>query len=211
MKQSEIWLGVGMMRGLKTFVLALALAVPGVAAAQYQAPANPADPVAQLTEMVALYDEICLGTFPDDGAVARLVEGRAGATRMSRGEVEGFLHDDPGIGWHIAGQTGRFELTIEQSPPYHACAVRAMTANGFADLAPYRAAVDRFENGRDFSHVDPVTMNIGSVATTAAGDTIQNGRRSESLLVFSTTPAEGHRDGGNTAVEIRFVRQIVQQ
>lgn len=198
------------MRGLKTFVLALALALPGVAAAaQYEMPANPPDPAAQLAEMLTLYDTICLGAFPDDAAVARLVEARSDATRMSRSDVERFLHDDPGIGWHLQGQTGMFELTIEQSPPYHACAIRTMTANGFPDLSTYQALADRFEAGKGYSPIQPMSMPVGELVTSATGETLQRGRRGESLLVFSTTPADGK--GSRAAIEMRFVHQIVEQ
>jgi len=39
-------------------------------------PARPA-PDPAMTRMVALYDEICLQAFPDDGAVDRLMEAKA--------------------------------------------------------------------------------------------------------------------------------------
>ena len=113
--------------------LFLAAAVPAAAPAQYEALVNPPDPAAQLAEMVALYDAVCLRAFPDDAAAARAVA-RYRASPLSREDVRRFLHDDPGLGWQIAGQTGRFHVTIEQAPPYHTCAVRTMTAAGFADM-----------------------------------------------------------------------------
>jgi hypothetical protein len=88
---------------LKRLATALALAAPTVAAGQYQAPVNPPDPAAQLAEMVALYDQVCLRAFPDDGAAARAVS-RYRATRLSSDEIRPLLHDDPGIGWRIAGR-----------------------------------------------------------------------------------------------------------
>lgn len=195
------------MRGLKGLTACLLAAAPAAALAQYEAPANPADPAAQLAEMVGIYDEVCLRAFPDDQAVARNMSER-GAAAMSRTEVEAYLHDDPGTGWHVDGRTARFEVTIE-APPYHACGVRTMTAAGFADLGPYRALADRFEAGKHFQRIPPATMNLGPVVSVGGGEgRMTRGGGMETLLVFNNTPSEGNRDNGQTAVEVRFVHQI---
>ena len=107
-------------------------------AAPYDALANPPDPVAQRDEMIALYDEICLRAYPDEDAAAAAAA-RHGGTALTAEQVQIYLHDDPGIGWAVDGRTGRFTVTIERSPPYRGCAVRTMTAAGFADLGPYQA------------------------------------------------------------------------
>ena len=194
------------MRRLGMAMAAALIALPGTAAAQYQAPANPPDPAAQLAEMIGIYDQICLTAFPDGNAVARAVEER-GATPLGREQVEAYLHSDPGRGWRIDGATARFDVTIED-PPHHACGVRTMTAAGFSDLAPYRALADRYEAGGRYQRIGPVTMNLGTVVSTGGGEGRMRDGGSETLLVFNTTPAEGHRGNGQTAVEVRFVHQL---
>lgn len=197
------------MRRLGMAMAAALIALPTAAAAQYQAPVNPADPAAQLAEMIGIYDQICLAAFPDNNAVASAMAAR-GAPPLSSEEVQAYLHDDPGRGWRIDGATARFDVTIED-PPYHACGVRTMTAAGFPDLAPYRALADRYEAGDRYQRINPVTMNLGSVVSTGGGEGRQRDGGQETLLVFNTTPAEGHRDNGQTAVEVRFVHQITRR
>jgi hypothetical protein len=196
------------MRMMRGILAGLATMLPVAAAAQYEAPANPPDPAAHIAEMAALYDQICLTAFPDADAVARAVAER-GAVPLSPQEVQAYLHDDPGRGWRIAGAAARFDVTIED-PPYHACGVRTMTAAGFPDLAPYRALADRYEEGKNFQRIDTVTMNLGSVVSSGGGEGRMLGAGTETLLVFNTTPSEGNRGNGQTAVEVRFVRQLRQ-
>lgn len=195
----------------KLFTTLILAAIPAALPAQYEAPANPPDPAAQLAEMIALYDEVCLRAFPDDDAAGRAVR-RHRAVRHSEAELRRFLHDDPGIGWQISGRTGRFDLTIEQSPPYHSCAVRAMTAAGFADMGPYQALADRFETGRGFERITPIDRIVRALRIAGGGErrTEPDGS-SESLLIAITTPAGDHRAQGMTAVEIRFVHQYYRQ
>jgi hypothetical protein len=185
----------------------LAAAVPAAAPAQYEPLVNPPDPAAQQAEMVALYDAVCLRAFPDDAAAARAVA-RYRASPLSREDVRRFLHDDPGMGWQIAGRTGRFHLTIEQAPPYHSCAVRAMTAAGFADMAPYQAAAARYARGRGFERFDPMDRVIRELRVVGGGERrVDPDGSSESLLVILTTPAGALRARGDTAVEVRFTHQ----
>jgi hypothetical protein len=189
----------------------LALAAPAAAAGQYQAPANPPDPAAQLAEMVALYDAVCLRAFPDDEAAARAVS-RYRATQLSAEDLRRFLHDDPGIGWQIEGRTGRFHVTIEQSPPYHACAVRTMTAAGFSDLSPYRSVTARYERSGSYEVITPIDRVIRDLRIVGGGDrhTDPDGS-TESLLFAITTPAGEARERGMTAVEVRFAHQVYRQ
>lgn len=185
------------------------LAAPAAAAAQYETLANPPDPVAQRDEMIALYDELCLRAFPDDDAVARAVA-QHDARPLSPDQVRRFLHDDPGIGWEVRGRTGPFNVTIEQSPPYHACAVRTMTADGFADLGPYQALAARYEQGRGFERITPMEREVGDLHVAGGGERrIGPGDSSESLLVMLTRAADAYRTRGHTAVEVRFAHQYV--
>ena len=194
----------------RCLMLALAaLAAP--ASAQYEVPDPAPEPVAQLAEMVELYDRICLRAFPDDHAVARLM--RDVGTPLSPAEVQRYLRDDPGVGWRIAGRSARFDVTIE-APPYHACAVRTMTAAGFPGLDPYRALADRFEaeQGGGFEPIPPLDGTVGTIRTSGRGESRQTGTgKSEALLIFVGMPAEALRTRRRTGVEIRFVHQFAEQ
>lgn len=188
-------------------ILAAAAILAGPAsAAQYEALTNPPDPVAQRDELIALYDEICLRAFPDDSAAERAAA-RHNATPLSRADVRRFLHDDPGTGWALQGRTGRFDVTIEQSPAYHTCAVRTMTANGFADLSPYQALAARYEQGRGFQRIAPADMDLGELHVSGGGERREDGNSAESLLVFLTRVSDAHRARGDTAIEVRFAHQ----
>jgi len=121
-------------------ILAAAMLAGPAQPSPYRPPANLPDPAAQRDEMIALYDEICLRAFPDDKAAGDAVA-RHGATPLTDAQVRVLLHEDPGIGWAVDGRTGRFNVTIE-APPFHACAVRTMTAAGFPDFGPYRAEIE---------------------------------------------------------------------
>ena len=188
-------------------ILAAAMLAGPAQPSPYRPPANLPDPAAQRDEMIALYDEICLRAFPDDKAAGDAAA-RHNATPLTDAQVRVLLHDDPGIGWAVDGRTGRFNVTIE-APPFHACAVRTMTAAGFPDFGPYRALADRYEAGggyRAMSHMQFTRDNLevgggGEQRVTPDGGT-------ESLLVILTTPTRPYRDRGDTAVEVRFTHQF---
>jgi hypothetical protein len=74
------------MRALHILTATMILAAPAAAMAQYERLANPPDPVAQRDELIALYDDICLRAFPDDGA-AGAAAARHGGTPLSEAEV----------------------------------------------------------------------------------------------------------------------------
>ena len=198
------------MRTWRIMAAAAMLAGPA-SAAQYEALTNPPDPVVQRDELIALYDEICLRAFPDDGATERAAVGHGGRP-LSAADVRRFLHDDPGIGWSVQGRTGRFDVTIEQSPNYHTCAVRTMTANGFADLGPYQALAARFEQGRGFQRMQPADMDMGPLHVSGGGEqrTDRDGS-AEALLIFLTRVSEAHRRRGDTAIEVRFAHQYYSE
>ena len=191
---------------LSILAAAMLAAAPGAAAAQYETPANPAEPAAQLAELIALYDTLCLRAFPDDAAVARAAT-EHGATAMTSAEVPIYLHEDPGRGWNLRGRTGLFHITVE-APPFHACGIRTMTAAGFPDMAPYRALADRFEAGGGYTIFPSVTRDVGNVRVSGGGERRTDGDRAESLMVILSTPADKARDPAHSAVEVRFVHQI---
>lgn len=195
------------MRAWHILTAAAMLAGPA-AAAQYETLTNPPDPIAQRDELIALYDEICLRAFPDEAAAERAALAHH-ATPLSGADVRRFLHDDPGVGWALPGHTGRFDVTIERSPPYRACAVRTMTANGFADLGPYQALAARFEQGRTFQRITPIDQDFGDLHVAGGGEQYfgPDGRGGESLLIALTRVADAHRRSGDTAIEVRFSHQ----
>lgn len=189
----------------------MALAAPeGAMTSPYRLPSPPPDAGAQLAEMVGLYDEICLKTFPDDRAVERAMAGR-GATAMSRDEVRFYLHDDPGVGWWLAGHTGRFEVTVE-APPFHACGIRTLTASGFPDLSSYRRLADAFESGHEIQKIGPSTFARDNIETTGGGEAWhRTDSHDEALLVMMAQPASAIRVQGRDGVEVRFVHQIAER
>jgi hypothetical protein len=198
---------------LLAFILvAAALAQKPPAAVEpspYAPPVNAAGPAAQLAEMLDIYDSACLRAFPDERAVARVMADR-GAGTLSESQVRYFLHEDPGYGWRIVGRTGTFNITIE-NPPYHACAVRTMTAAGFPDLGPYQALARRFEAGRGFAPMRHMQFTRENIEVAGGGEqrsTPDGG--SESLLVIVGTPIERFRARGDTAVEVRFTHQFAR-
>ncbi|HEX5183069.1 MAG TPA: hypothetical protein VFW19_07945 [Allosphingosinicella sp.] len=188
----------------------LMLAAPGEAAdLPYRLPVPQPDAAAQLAEMIGLYDEICLKAFPDDNAVKRAVTARGtAATEMRKSELRRYLHDDPGVGWFLAGRTGRFEITIE-GPPFHACGIRTLTVSGFPDLSSYRQLADAFEAGHDAQKIGPENFTVGKVDSIGGGETWKRtDSADEALLVFSSTPSADVRVAGKDGVEMRFVHQI---
>lgn len=175
----------------------------------YHALENPPDPVAQRDELIALYDEICLRAFPDDNAAAAAAA-RHDATPLSQSDVRRFLRNDPGIGWQLRGRTGRFDVTIEQNPPYHTCGVRTMTANGFENLGPYRSLAASYEQGRGFRPVNPMDGVVEGVHVYGAGEQRNGpGNSAEALLMFESRASDAARLRGETAVEVRFAHQYV--
>ena len=199
------------MRMMWIAAAALAALPAGSAAAQepdtYARPDPAPDAAAQLAEMTELYERVCLQVFPDDKAVDAEMT-RRGGVRLSEAGVRYFLHADPGVGWHLKGRNGDFDITIE-APPYHACSVRARTTAGFKDWSPYRSAVDRFEKSGSFKTMKPQSFTADDVTTVAHGESKQlsDGGR-EAFLVLSATPVARIRKQGKDAVEVRFVHQL---
>jgi len=162
------------------------------------------DPV--LTEMVALYDDLCLKAFPDDGAIDRAVAARS-PTVLSPDQVRIYLHDDPGRGWWIDDANGRFVITIE-APPYHACSVRRLTDSGFTDMTAYSTRLASYSASHPgYTQMAPMDMDIGDIHSHATGvqRALTNGG-SDTLFMFENRPATVSKS--KTGVEIRFVRQL---
>lgn len=171
-------------------------------AAQITAP----DPV--LARMTALYDEVCVQTFPIDSAVDQLMAGKQ-ATVLTPDRVAIYLKSDPGRGWQVADGGDHFIVTVE-APPFHACTVRRWTRGGFSDLAAYRSVADRFEAAHEgFSPMKPRDGDVGGIRSHATGEArLLPGGGAEAMYVFDNhDAAAGAR--GEPDVGIRFVHQIV--
>jgi hypothetical protein len=177
---------------------AILLAATPAAAAQFDTPANPPDPAAQLAEMIALYDAVCLRAFPDDAAVAREMAAR-GAVMINPSE--------PLAGWVLTARTARFQFTIEP-PPSHSCSVSTITVAGFPDMAPYRALADRFEAGGGYRAAPARSAIVVHILIASAGDRREIPGGTESLMVTTTRPDDQLRDAAHSAVEIRFVHRF---
>jgi len=75
-------------------------------------------------ELIRVFDDMCLQSFPDDGAVAAKAQA-AGYAPLTDAQLKVFLHSDPGRGWDVRVKDEVMALTIEL-PPFHSCAVRTM-------------------------------------------------------------------------------------
>ena len=167
------------------------------------------DAAAELTEMTELFGKVCIDRFPDDGLVAKEMIARGGVA-LSPADVETFLHADQGVGWKLVGKTTTYYVTIEAAP-WHACAVRAATREGFADMTPFDALKTKFQSSwSNVQHVPRQSMVDGPLQINADADMwrMPDGK-TETIMVYDTRVADPTLAVGHTGVEIRFVRQQV--
>src|SRR4051812_32891574 len=75
----------------------------------------------RLSQMTALYEQVCLKIFPDDKAVEALMM-KESVRELTPYEVKVTMRDDPAGGWYMA-QDGSVSVWLE-FPPFHACSVR---------------------------------------------------------------------------------------
>ena len=92
----------------------------------------------QLSRMTALYEQVCLKTFPDDKAVEALMVSE-NARPLTPDEVKVTMRDDPARGWEVTDKSATVWIEF---PPYHACSVR-WNASRMGDFSEYRAIVSR--------------------------------------------------------------------
>lgn len=159
----------------------------------------------KLSRMTALYDQVCLKTFPDDKAVAALMTAR-NARELTTDEVKVTMNDDPARGWELDDKSGTVWIEF---PPYHACSVRWNTPD-IGDLREYRAIADRYEQQLGgFTAADPYDSDYGDIHVHAIGEQRQLPDGSwESLFIFDqhiTDPKR--REAGETGFSLRFVHQ----
>lgn len=172
-----------------------------------QAAADPA--AATIADMVALYDEACLRTFPDDAALDRLMAQRK-ATALTPDQVRVTLHDDPGRGWVIRGK-GKPVMVMLELPPFHACSVRALVGEGPHDLSGLRFATDAYKRTHPGFAAEPVFEgDRGGIHIRAENETrrLPDGG-AEALMVIDQRVTDPAQLGpGQTAAPLRFVHQI---
>jgi len=171
-----------------------------------QAATSSIDVDARMARLTALYDEICLRTFPDDKAVEAIMTAR-NAHELSPAEVKVTMRDDPARGWQLADDKATVWIEF---PPFHACSVRWNTPR-IGDLAPYRAIADKYEkNLGGFGPVSPFDGDQGEIHIHAVGEArALPDKSSESLFIFDqhiTDPQK--RAAGATGIVFRFVHQF---
>jgi hypothetical protein len=171
------------------------------------AAATAVDAGQRLSQMTALYEQVCLKAFPDDKAVAALMAKR-GARELTRDEVKVTMRDDPARGWDIA-QDGSASVWLE-FPPFHSCSVR-WNAPDIGELHEYRAIADAYERARGGFHpIDPLEGDQGDIHIHAVGEQrVLPDRTAESLFVFDQHISDPkRRAAGETGVVLRFVHQF---
>lgn len=171
------------------------------------AAATSVDADQRLSQMTALYEQVCLKAFPDDKAVAALMAKR-GARELTPDEVKVTMRDDPARGWNVA-QDGSASVWLE-FPPFHSCSVR-WNAPEIGELHDYRAIADTYESARGGFHpIDPLDGDQGDIHIHAVGEQrILSDRTAESLFIFDQHISDPkRRAAGETGVVLRFVHQF---
>ncbi|MCJ2184020.1 hypothetical protein MTR62_15145 [Novosphingobium sp. 1949] len=170
--------------------------------------------------IVAVYEDVCLKTFPDDAALITRME-QLGWRPLSPDAVKVTMGDDPARGWQ--SPTSATSVWLE-FPPYHACSVR-WNAPQRPDPAPYEAAKQRYvaayrarqpqpsaQDGhweRDLTdanmHVDVryTTLQARPEARDPADLKIEN-----LMFVAQSLNDPERRAAGETGYVLRFVHQL---
>lgn len=160
----------------------------------------------RLTEMTAIYEQVCLKAFPDDKAVEALMAKR-NARPLTSEEVKVTMRNDPARGWELPGDGATVWLEF---PPFHACSVRWNTPQ-IGDLHGYGAVAERYESATGgFRPIDPYDADQGDIHVHAVGEQrILPDRTSESLFIFDQHITDSkRRAAGETGYVLRFVHQF---
>jgi hypothetical protein len=179
-----------------------------IALATLLAAAAPYDGAARLARAVDLYEAACLKTFPDDAALDALMTQR-GATPLSAQDVKITLRDDPGRAWQLGDGRDRLFVYLEL-PPYHACSVRFMMPDAQYDLTGYRDVERRYmASVGTFTDSQPLDDDQGPLHIRLMGKERRQSDANETLMVVDQHITDiARRKAGETAVSLRFVRQI---
>lgn len=163
---------------------------------------------ARLARAVDLYDAACLRTFPDDAALDTLMAQR-GAKLLSTEDVKVTLRDDPGRAWQVGEGRGRLFVYLEL-PPFHACSVRFMMPDAQYDLTGYRDLERRYmASVGTFTESQPLDLDQGPLHIRLTGKERRQPDATETLMIVDQHVTDiARRKAGETAVSLRFVRQI---
>jgi hypothetical protein len=173
-----------------------------------------------ITELINLYDELCIKDFPDDNLVAAFLSSYA-ARPMTTAEVQRYLHSDPGAGWYIRTSTALYGVTIEQ-PPFHTCAIRRMTPEGGIpeQIGKVAAAVREYAASISGS-VAPIRPNQtqlpggATVISVGSGVVDATGKPSDTFGIFLSnqhgmvSPPWVEFATPGVGVEVRLTRQVI--
>jgi len=161
----------------------------------------------QLSQMTALYEQVCLKAFPDDKAVQAVMMER-NARPLTSDEVKITMGNDPARGWELAQYDGA-SVWLE-FPPFHACSVRWHTPQ-IGDLHAYGSVAEKYESAKGGFHpIEAYDADQGDIHVHAVGEQrILPDRSSESLFIFDqhiTDPKR--RAAGEAGYVLRFVHQF---
>lgn len=171
-----------------------------------QAAAAPVDEDQRLARLAALYEEICLKTFPDDKAVEAAMTVPK-ARELSPEEVKVTMRDDPARGWQLMDE--RATVWVE-FPPFHACSVR-WSANRLGDIQPYRVIADKHTKAvGGFSPMKPMETDQGPIHIHGIGEArpLPNGGAETLFFIDQSINDPKRRAAGETGVVLRFVHQF---
>ena len=165
-------------------------------------------------EFVAFFKAYCLEKFPDDAALVSAASDSK-LVALTQDQIKLFLRNDPGQGWLIQGESGKYILT-DELPPYHACAVRHAVHVPFS-VTPLKDLAGQYVAAKGHRLVD------GDSLQTPMGEGIVSALSSQNevdekgvptgeafMLAVVSYPAQDQADGTKSQPfwEIRFVRQI---
>lgn len=163
----------------------------------------------RLERMTALYDELCLRTFPDDAAVDAVMRKR-GATPLTPEEVRVTLGDDPGRGWRLGGEDS-YAFVFVEMPPYHACSVRWPMPEMPSALDAYRAAANAYKKTRPgFTPNTPYDNDMGDIHVHIDSEQRQlaDGSFDTLMVIDQRITDPKRRAAGETGISFRFVHQF---
>ena len=165
-------------------------------------------------EFVTFFTTYCLEKFPDDAALVTAASDSK-LVSLTQDQTRLFLRNDPGQGWLIQGESGKYILT-DELPPYHACAVRHAVHTPFS-VAPLKDLAGKYVAAKGHRLVD------GESLQTPMGEGIVSALSSQKevdekgvptgeafMLAVVSYPPQALADGTKSQPfwEIRFVRQI---
>ncbi len=176
--------------------------------------------VNEAAAMAALYQQLCLQSFPTAAALAAALR-PLDATELAPREVTGYLHADPGRAWRLQVGAVRYILTVED-PPFHTCALRRMTAAGLPDDSAYAAVVRAYARAHGLA-IKPLPKQViplsGAADLTAFSIVLAppGARTARETSLLLLTNYHGHLDrqkwpqlGDGPGIEVRMAHQIVQ-